>query len=53
MQVYFFPPAVIVCPAVLQALPALGAVAACAIPTIRARERSIGNTRKAFRITKL
>ena len=27
-QVYFLPPAVIVCPAVLQALPALGAVAA-------------------------
>ena len=27
-QVYFFPDAVIVCPAVLQALPAFGAVAA-------------------------
>ena len=49
---YFFPPAVTVCPAVLQALPAFGAVAACAMVATSAKERSTGRARMAFLMPK-
>ena len=52
-QVYFLPPAVIVWPAFLQALPTFGAVAAWATEATRAKESSTGNRRIAFLIAKL
>ena len=51
-QVYFFPPAVIVCPALLQALPTFGAVAAWAIEATKTKEISTGNKRLTFLIPK-
>jgi hypothetical protein len=52
-QVYFFPPAVIVWPAFLQALPAFGAVAAWATEVTRTMESSTGNRRITFLMPKL
>ena len=51
-QVYFLPPAVIVWPTVLQALPAFGAVAAWATEAIKNKESSTGNRRLTFLIPK-
>ena len=51
-QVYFLPPAVIVWPTFLQALPAFGAVAAWATEAIKTKESSTGNRRIAFLIAK-
>jgi hypothetical protein len=49
-HVNFLPPAVIVCPAFLHALPALGTVAACADVAKSTIERMIGSARMGFRI---
>jgi hypothetical protein len=50
--VYFLPPAVIVCPAFLQALPAFGAVAAWATEATKTKESSTETRRIAFLIPK-
>ena len=52
-QVYFLPPAVMLCPALLQTLPAFGAVAAWATEAIKIKESSTGNRRITFLIPKL
>jgi hypothetical protein len=49
-HVNFLPPAVIVCPAFLQAEPGFGAVAAWAVVAISTTERMTGRARIGFRI---
>ena len=53
MQVYFLPPAVIVWPAFLQALPTFGAVAAWATEATKTKESSTEDRRITFLIPKL
>ena len=52
-HVYFLPPDVMLCPALLQTLPAFGAVAAWATEAIKTKESSTGNRRITFLIPKL